>query len=1017
MQEHARSTGADSAQAGFAIVDFLEVFPEELNRTALAAAQQGRLVQDVRAALPLVLQILTSVVRGLPGSVPADNAPEFAQRLGQSAQWRTRAWKGILQWLQFGIPGDSLFVPLLEVCLQQLRVLAAHRLRNDGLDDDDEIQAASAAADDMVSNMKVAAKYARSVGALVLEQLSQGWVVQILDHSARDDSQDAMAWSAVAISFGETYTDFIVSHMADPGLSEPIGAYLQLMVALTRYPGHHGFDEDVSDQPLNFWYLLQEALLEYSYDSEGDATIPTMEAARRTYAEVLRALVAKSAFPTADTWLSADRDTRERFASYRRESGDALLNAYYVLRGDMLGALVDEVLSLGALSLDDWQRAEALLFALRSIGEAVPVTETEHLPRLFSAKALSGQLLPVLQARTDGSDRAAQWGLTSLQAAVISLTGAYGEWWRERAELLAVVVPSVATGLHEPALVPTAVAALRRICENCREQLGSAASSLVQLACDVLRAGAAVPAREQQRIFESVAEVVLAQPPDTHATMLEPLTSVLLSALHTDVTQLETVHGSPEPQIAVLTDRLRLAEALARGLQFADDIEEHALAGDADAVAALVFAAQCYQGASLQAFRNGLLGVLSRILALPEWPRDAAGMVQLDDVLLESMLAVVNSAVRRGPHAFALAFSDAVTFVGSVWTAVVARVGADGTPTFGARWADQCPALLQSIAQLATVAAPATAAWSAAAPNSDETDRVLGAVITRAIGDVCAGLACDASGLAVAIEQQPVVSEYVFDLSTRVLQTRPALLACVDHAATARLCELSVHALTVPSRLALKPTAYFLTALIRLSGGSARSTPATPLLQALWAEYGAAWLRAALAGIGGTLPRSLLPNLTELLFAMARNHLHTVKSWMTELLAQPAFPSPHADAAAKRNFQQQLLGTRSFVRAKAVVGEFSIQRIVPATPFFAGARPLHSRIFSACWMLDDDRDWNGQHRDIRHPGAPAPPAPATMTPNLHAQTSTEGEPAPDDGEWAEIRQRLWNAKRPAVQTT
>ncbi|KAJ1835396.1 hypothetical protein LPJ63_001141 [Coemansia sp. RSA 2711] len=61
--------------------------------------------------------------------------------------------------------------------------------------------------------------------------------------------------------------------------------------------------------------------------------------------------------------------------------------------------------------------------------------------------------------------------------------------------------------------------------------------------------------------------------------------------------------------------------------------------------------------------------------------------------------------------------------------------------------------------------------------------------------------------------------------------------------------------------------------------------------------------------------------------------------------------------------------------------------------------------------------FQGQHRDIRHPGAPAPPAPATMTPNLHAQTSTEGEPAPDDGEWAEIRQRLWNAKRPAVQTT
>ncbi|KAJ2354812.1 hypothetical protein GGF43_003049, partial [Coemansia sp. RSA 2618] len=339
LQERAQGTcRADSA--GAAVVDFLEVFPEELNRTALAAAQQGRLVQDVKAALPLVLQILTSVVRGLPGSAGGGDAAY--ERLGQSAAWRTRAWKAIQQWLQFGVPGDSLFVPLLEVCLQQLQVLAAHRVRGDGHDDDDEIQAAAAAADDMVSNMKVAARYARSVGTLVLEQLGQAWVGQVLDHSARDAGHDARAWSAVAISFGETYTDFIVSGMGDAGLGEHVGAFLQLMVALTRFPGHHGIDEDVSDQPLNFWYLLQEALVDFEADAEPDAAAAASAVARSTYADVLRALVAKSAFPEAATWLAADRDERERFAGYRREAGDALLNVYYVLRGDMLGALVDE---------------------------------------------------------------------------------------------------------------------------------------------------------------------------------------------------------------------------------------------------------------------------------------------------------------------------------------------------------------------------------------------------------------------------------------------------------------------------------------------------------------------------------------------------------------------------------------------------------------------------------------------------------------------------------------------------
>ncbi|KAJ2565068.1 hypothetical protein GGH12_001609 [Coemansia sp. RSA 1822] len=51
-------------------------------------------------------------------------------------------------------------------------------------------------------------------------------------------------------------------------------------------------------------------------------------------------------------------------------------------------------------------------------------------------------------------------------------------------------------------------------------------------------------------------------------------------------------------------------------------------------------------------------------------------------------------------------------------------------------------------------------------------------------------------------------------------------------------------------------------------------------------------------------------------------------------------------------------------------------------------------------------------RDIRHPGAPTPPDPSTMLPNLHVRTSNAESPACwDDDEWTEIRQRLWNAKR------
>ncbi|KAJ2846305.1 hypothetical protein IWW36_004414 [Coemansia brasiliensis] len=859
IQECAQSAGKDGA---YAIIEFLGVFAEELNTTSLASAEQARIVQDVREALPQVLQVLLGVISGLEGS-PATDTPEFARRTGRQASWRVRAWRGLQQWLQFGVPGDTLFLPLLEAVLAQLRVLAAYQLRGDS--DESEIAAATTAADDMVGNAAMAARFGRSVSETVLAHFAQPWLAQVVEHS---DSEGALPWATMVVTFGETYTEYIAAHLDE----DHVTAYLRLVVALTQFPGHAGLDEEVSVQPLGLWCLLQEALA----DSDTKSNF-----AHSAYADVVRALVAKCAYPPTEVWAAADRDARDQFTAYRREAGDALLGTFYVLRGDMLGALVDS-----ALAASDWRHAEAALFALRSVGEAVPQDENDHLPRLFAPGALT-QLQP---------------GLTSLHAAVLSLAGAYAEWLSAHPPLLANVVPRVAAALNEPALVSTAVAALRRLCDNCRAQLGNAVPGLVQLARDSLQT---LPSREQQRVLEAVADVILAQSPSTHSTALAPLIMSLLPALQADVARL-----TPDPDAqAALIDCLRAIEALARGLQFADDIEERALTGDPEATSMLTFAAQCYCDDSLATFRAGLLDALNRVLAVPEG---------LSDDLLEAMLAAVGASVRRGPHAFAPDFSQVISFVRCTWEACVARAGSDGASVISARWADLCPPLLQSMAQLATVAAPKP--WRSDA----DTDTALGALLARAIGDICTGLAHAAPTLEAAVEQQPVVNERAFDLGARVLLERPGLLIHSEMAA-AHLCKLGVHALAVPSRLALRPATNFLGTVVRLAAPSARTSPASPLLQALCSEFAPAWLRATLAGIGGALPRSLLPGLSELLFALVRHHLQPVRVWIAELLRDPSFPSPHASERAKRQFTQQLLATRSFVRAKAVISEFAIQ--------------------------------------------------------------------------------------------
>ncbi|KAJ2808716.1 hypothetical protein H4R20_000692 [Coemansia guatemalensis] len=890
IRQRGRETGKGAGQAEMAIVELLTQFPEELNRTAIASARHGRLVQDVKAAVPAVLQMLTGVACG-EEAWQAELAPV------QRGAWRTRAWRGVQQWLQFGVAGDEQFVGLLALTLRRLQALATQRAA--GADDAEEEEEAAAAAvvEDMVGNVRMATQFGRSVGTAAVEQLGQPWARQ----AALGDGEAATAWAGVLAAFGETHAEFLVERA---GSDACVDAYLQTMVGLTRMPGTAGVDEQVSAQALGVWYAVQEA----AEDGEGRAAVAAV------LSDVAQGLVAKSAFPAAEAWAAAGREGRERFHAFRREAGDGLLNAYYALRGALVGALADEAgRRMAGLTLDAWQDAEAALFALRSVGEAAaadaagaaeragelsgegaahdsPAAAAAHLSRFFTPEMVGSQFVAVLQT---------EWGVAATKAAVVALVGAYAEWWRAQPQLLPAAVACVATALAQPPLVQPAAAALRRICDACRTPLAAVADDLAVLARDVAGA-AAVPPREQQRVVEAVAEVVAAVPPPALPPTLAPLAAALAASITTAAAQVNMLPAGDERSdaVAALGDRLRVVDALARGLQTPDDVEARALAGDADALAALTFAAQSYADPALCDCRAALLHALQR--------------VPLADVaLLECVLAIVASATRRGPHALAFAFADAVALVEAGWDGC--WEGSWGERLDG-RWDERCPPLLRSVAQLATVFAE-PAAWHGAPPDAP---RVLAALVARAVDVTCAGLEREAPAAAVACERQPLVCEGLLELGARVVLPRPALLACLPHACVAQLCTLAKHALAVPSRLALRPASLFATTLTRLA---AAAPPADPL-RTLWAEYAPVWLRATLAAIGGTHPRSLLPVLAELLFAFVRHHPADARRCLADLLATEDFPSPHADAAAKRQLLQ-LLATRSLVRAKAAVADFS----------------------------------------------------------------------------------------------
>jgi hypothetical protein len=89
---------------------------------------------------------------------------------------------------------------------------------------------------------------------------------------------------------------------------------------------------------------------------------------------------------------SGHTDIKQAFARYRVDAGDCLINSYYVLRYAMLGMLV--AAANGQLPQDssipgNYSQAEASLYCIAAVQEAVPEDEDTYLDKLFAGPMLS----------------------------------------------------------------------------------------------------------------------------------------------------------------------------------------------------------------------------------------------------------------------------------------------------------------------------------------------------------------------------------------------------------------------------------------------------------------------------------------------------------------------------------------------------------------------------------------------------------------------------------------------------
>lgn len=304
---------------------------------------------------------------------------------------------------------------------------------------------------------------------------------------------------------------------------------------------------------LNFWYLLQDTLLDDYYmpsdvavDDTADEIemlgsgsldsanmVPAAEAKAaheavrkasiQVFLHLSRILCEKSAFPADDEWTRWPLDVQKKFRSYRRECGDTLVYCHYIVRDDLLAQLAQSLAKVTAdlqLATVQWQPVEALQFAVRSIAEVVANDESMFMPAIFETMFTRLPRTVPRIAQTCIAVVGMHVGLRRvfLGGILFPETGAYAAWMNvhdsrylfQSLELLTPFLtqpPSAAEGnTLAGEIARSAFRALRDVADVCRSHLVTSVDSFINLFLNV----DGITAANRVELAESVGRIIQA---------------------------------------------------------------------------------------------------------------------------------------------------------------------------------------------------------------------------------------------------------------------------------------------------------------------------------------------------------------------------------------------------------------------------------------------------------------------------------------------------------------------------
>lgn len=216
---------------------------------------------------------------------------------------------------------------------------------------------------------------------------------------AISDPDEASAFAKLLAALVEHSSEWLVARIQE----SRVQSLLRTILRLTAWEGIGGVDENISELTLPIYPLLQEAVMDSSIFSTPQDT-PEWQTVKGFFAQLVQTVRGKV------RWHSGmDKEDREAFETWRRDAGEVIVGAYYILRDDMLAELVQA--AMGHVQ-GDWRDLEAVLHCIRFSAEAVPLGEDQSLPILF------GQVL----GRIGSEDRLRLTTVCLIRTSLLGLT-------------------------------------------------------------------------------------------------------------------------------------------------------------------------------------------------------------------------------------------------------------------------------------------------------------------------------------------------------------------------------------------------------------------------------------------------------------------------------------------------------------------------------------------------------------------------------------------------------------------